>query len=247
MNIKRHAILIGNNNGLPGIHQDLEGFEEFLCSDIGGAWIPGTEISKAYDVTLEELNNVLKYVKNKSFDYLIFYYSGHGGLDRSSGKTILELNDSYETIAEEKLFNLADRQLNIFDCCRSIPKSLQKSHVEDSALFSLEDSIIKSRALYNNRIMQSYRQQINLYACSKFECANATGQGSIYTQNLIKEAKLVKDECVLVLDAHKASCKSVAYKASLLGEKQNPDYEGDFFIPKERQLILSIPRFYLYD
>ena len=33
MEMKRHAVLLGNTNGLPGIHRDLEEFELLLRSD----------------------------------------------------------------------------------------------------------------------------------------------------------------------------------------------------------------------
>lgn len=243
--MKRLAMLIGNTNGLPGIHKDLEDFWEFLCSNTGGAWNPKLEILKSYNVSLEELRKALDEIKNAKLDYFIFYYSGHGGLDRTSGKTILELNKSCECIDETEISNLADRQLNIFDCCRALPENVGKSLREDSAQFSAEEYSPKIRDIYNARIMQAYKQQISLYACSKRECANATGEGSIYTQNLIKAAITGGSEEVLVLDAHKAACVPTVYKASLLGEKQNPDYEANPLIPKEKQLILSIPNFHL--
>ncbi len=243
--MKRLAMLIGNTNGLPGIHKDLEDFERFLCSNSGGVWSPNLDIVKAYNVSLEELRKSFAEVKNAKLDYFIFYYSGHGGLDRTSGETILELNKLGECIDETEISNLAARQLNIFDCCRALPEDIRKSFVEDSAQFSADSFTAKSRDIYNARIMQAYKQQISLYACSKRECANATGEGSIYTQNLIKAAKSNCSAEILVLDAHKTACAPTVYRASKLGEKQNPDYKANPFIPKEKQLILSISTFHL--
>lgn len=65
------------------------------------------------------------------------------------------------------------------------------------------------------------------------------------TQNLIKAAKSNCSAEVLVLDAHKTVCAPTVYRASKLGEKQNPDYKANPFIPKEKQLILSISTFHL--
>lgn len=243
--MKRLAMLIGNTNGLPGIHKDLEDFGRFLCSNTGGAWNPDLEIIKSYNILLEELKKTLDEVKNAKLDYFIFYYSGHGGLNRTSGETILELNKFGECIDEIEISNLADRQLNIFDCCRALPEKIEKSLVEDSAQFSVENCSLKIRDIYNARIMQADKQQISLYACSKLECANATGEGSIYTQNLIKAAKSCDSGEVLVLDAHRAACTPTRQKASKLGEKQNPDYKANPFIPEEKQLILSISTFHL--
>lgn len=240
MDIKRLAVLIGNTNSLPGIQNDLEDFEHFLNSNIGGVWNSDTEICKAYNVSRKELLNSLKKIRNANFDYLIFYFSGHGGLDRSSGSTILELNRNGDTIDISDLAGISIRQLNIFDCCRILPESIQKSVINESAMFSAENLCIKSRDLYNARIMASAKQQINLYACSCGECANATGHGSIYTKNLLKAAKSFNTSDVLVLDAHKKACKPTAFEAREYKENQHPDYDADDSIPKNKQLILSM-------
>lgn len=247
--MKRLALLIGNTNNLPGIHKDLEDFESFLLSNIGGAWDANSEICKAYNVSYSNLKKNLERIKCAKMDYFIFYYSGHGSLDRSFASTVLELNGDEDSIDEFELAALAPRQLNIYDCCRSVPQTAQKSILMNRVQFSMESCRTRIRDLYNTRIMESYEQQINLYACAQGECANATGEGSIYTQNLIKGAKNNSNSNVLVLDAHEAAVRPTAEKASLLGEEQHPDctvYPINLHIPRNKQLILAIKSSYLY-
>lgn len=111
--MKRLAMLIGNTNDLPGIQKDLEDFGHFLESDIGGAWNSNLEICKAYNVSYKELKESIESIKEAEIDYFIFYYSGHGGLNRTSGGTILELNKAGEVIDEMELQGITPRQLNI--------------------------------------------------------------------------------------------------------------------------------------
>jgi len=244
--MKRLAMLIGNTNGLPGIQKDLENFGLFLESDIGGAWNSNLEICKAYNVSYKELKESLESIKVAKIDYFIFYYSGHGGLDRSSGDTILELNKAGEVIDEIELQNITTRQLNIYDCCRVIPENTQKSLITDSVNFSAESWNKIIREMYDARIMASDAQQISLYACKKGECANATGKGSIYTQNLLKEARKNSTSDILVLDAHNGAITPTTDEASRLGENQHPDYEANSFIPRDRQLILALKSSYFF-
>lgn len=37
--MKKLAILIGNNNGLPGVKKDLYNMHEYLVSNKGGSWV----------------------------------------------------------------------------------------------------------------------------------------------------------------------------------------------------------------
>ena len=236
--MKRYAVLIGNTNGLPGINKDLEDFEKFLNSDIGGAW-DSSEIYKDYNVRKNNLVDIFFNLKKYSLDYFIFYFSGHGALDRTSNFTKLVLNKNNECIDESQVNCIAPRQLNIFDCCRAIPET-SENLITCSAQFSTEELRINSRKIYDARIMQAEKQQINLYACSKGEYANATGKGSVYTQQLISAAnRLSSTSLVTVL-----ACHNSAYQLTVDGAKnQRPDfYTTKQNLPENKQLILAISK-----
>lgn len=64
-------------------------------------------------------------------DYLIVYYSGHGGSTRT---TKIEIgNDTL--VDESELFGMCKKQLTIFDCCRS--------KINESRSLTMESKIIK--------------------------------------------------------------------------------------------------------
>lgn len=56
-------------------------------------------------------------VKDEANDYVIVYFTGHGGLQ---GDTIIEVNPANELLSEKSLLGLSERQLNVMDCCRYV-------------------------------------------------------------------------------------------------------------------------------
>lgn len=59
-------------------------------------------------------------IKDEKNDYVIVYFTGHGGLQ---GDTIVEVNPKNELLKENYFFGIAERQLNILDCCRTVQTS----------------------------------------------------------------------------------------------------------------------------
>lgn len=184
--MKRKAVLIGNTSGLQGVQVDIARFTTFLKSNPGGAW---------YDSEIDVLENEKKIVllqkidelKKQSLDYLVVLFSGHGG--QYLRQTILEINGAGESIEEIQLRRMAERQLNIYDCCRSISTTVQKSFAMDSLSFSLRESANRARKRYEERIMQAIPQQALLYSCSVGQVSYDTADGGVYLSNLLKAAK----------------------------------------------------------
>ena len=89
--------MIGNPRGLKATPLDMLHFTQFLMSYQGGAWTrDGIEPGMDKDVN-ELLNDVEKIVKDQN-DYVIVYFTGHGGLH---GDTIIEVNPKGELIKED--------------------------------------------------------------------------------------------------------------------------------------------------
>lgn len=89
--------MIGNSRGLKATPLDMLHFTQFLMSYQGGAWTrDGIELGMDKDVN-ELLNDVEKIVKDQN-DYVIVYFTGHGGLH---GDTIIEVNPKGELIKED--------------------------------------------------------------------------------------------------------------------------------------------------
>ena len=89
--------MIGNSRGLKATPLDMLHFTQFLMSYQGGAWTrDGIELGMDKDVN-ELLNDVEKIVKDQN-DYVIVYFTGHGGLH---GDTIIEVNPKGKLIKED--------------------------------------------------------------------------------------------------------------------------------------------------
>lgn len=185
--MKKLALLIGNTNNLKGVEKDIYDFKTYLKSGIGGAWTE-EEIKCAFNISLLDLNTYLTNVRKYDWDYLIFYFSGHGGMD-NKGVTHLEINSREETISECSIVNIAKRQLNIFDCCRVNVLEPSMLHGIDVRMFSDYSTNLKIyRQIFEKKILAIPPQNVTLYACDKGQKSIDTVSGGVYTQALLESA-----------------------------------------------------------
>lgn len=237
--MKRQAILIGNTRGLAGVPKDMFRTHAFLGSRLGGDWLPA-EIEEFTNPRRQDLLAYVNSLKTQSIDYAFVLFSGHGGQKR---ETVLELNANGESINESELWNIAPRQLTIFDCCRGIvSEEVRKSYTLESfteAHASRDDL----RARYDARIMKAIAQQTRLYACSISQSAydGGEGKGAIYLGHLLDSASSLGEgaQFKTVELAHEEARRLTMLSAAREGKQQNPDA----VLPKcliEQQLILSI-------
>ena len=235
--MKKYAFLFGNTNGLVGVQKDLQTFRDFLMSPEGGAWIK-SEISDLHEnMTSTALKLELMKLKQRKLDYLIVYFSGHGGSVREKSY-IYPSDNAFIEISE--LENLATRQLNIYDCCRSVDSYIQKSICN----FSMQESANNDwgvRAAYDNRIMQAAPQQMSLYSCALGEYS-IDDDGGIFTRNLLDSAMNIKSGEKLVVDAFNEAMKQTNLNTE---GKQNPKCRMLKLLP-EQQLIISKKFEHLY-
>lgn len=208
--MKRHALLIGNTGGLPGVVVDLENYKNFLLSDTGGAWdsneieIFENSSSKDLRIKIDELKNR----KKEQLDYCFIAYCGHGA--QIGQHVVLEINPKGEEIFADDLKGISPRQVNIFDCCRVIQEQekIIKSRATES--FSREDLSYKQfvRKVYEERIMGSIKHNLCLYACSANESANDTSKGGLYSYFLISAAKKLAGEYKTFAECHQEARKN---------------------------------------
>lgn len=235
--MKRKALLIANTSGLQGVKVDIEKFSSFLQSKHGGAWYDSEIQIAANDSKLNLLRKVDELKRQKN-DYTVVLFSGHGGYQR---KTILEINSTGETILESELANISKRQLNIFDCCRSvIPDTMTKSAMESmTARFS--ESVNTYRQRFDTRIMQADEQQANLYSCSIGQVSYDSTDGGVYLSNLLVAAKKISypDDFKLVGVAHEEARAATILQSKNAGRTQEPDAVLAKSL-STRQLIISI-------
>lgn len=210
--MKKLALLIGNTNNLKGVEKDIYDFKTYLKSGIGGAWTE-EEIKCAFNISLLDLNTYLTNVRKYDWDYLIFYFSGHGGMD-NKGVTHLEINSRKETISECSIVNIAKRQLNIFDCCRV--NVLEPSRLDgiDERMFSdYSVNLNIYRKKFEAKILATPPQNITLYACDKGQESIDTFNGGVYTQALLESAYELSDTMdVKIGDVHNQTVKKIQFR-----------------------------------
>ena len=95
------------------------------------------------------------------------YFTGHGGLH---GDTIIEVNPKGELIKENSLFGLADRQLNILDCCRNIQTTPLPIYGRSRGMGTMEQGLRDAvRAEYDELVMNAAPQFVKMYSCAEDE------------------------------------------------------------------------------
>ncbi|SDK35350.1 Caspase domain-containing protein [Methylophilus rhizosphaerae] len=233
--MKRKALLIANTNGLEGVKVDITKFSAFLKSNLGGAWFD-SEIQILANESKVSLLRKVDELKRQSNDYTIVLFSGHGGYQR---RTVLEINGNGETIQENELANISKRQLNIYDCCRSIiPESTVKAAM-DSMTVRFAESVNTYRQKFDSRIMQADEQLASLYSCSIGQVSYDTSNGGVYLSKLLDAAKNVSTDFKLVSTAHDEARTATILESKLAGRTQVPDA----VLAKSmsyRQLIISL-------
>lgn len=238
--MKKYAFLFGNTNGLPGVHRDLINFRNHLCSNFGGAW-DASEVKIEQNLSLIDLEKKLNELSRNKYDYLIIYFSGHGG--KIFNKDYISLNKNNETIEFCKLTGISKKQLTIFDCCRA---SDDKCVINDSKNFSRKENENRFRSFFEKRISEAREQQMILYSCKDNEFSNDTSEGGLYTFHFLKYAKniqLLNKSELLVSECHELARKKVI---EMSNKTQTPDYQMPRLSP-ENQLIISVnPKLYNY-
>lgn len=226
--MKRKALLLGDTRGLDAISKkDIENITNFLKSDGGGAW-DDSEIDPLIDKHSDDLFKRIEDVKAEANDFVLVYFTGHGG---TRGDTILEVNPNPDYLEAGSFLNLAPRQINIFDCCRhdvanpievSVGVGKKKRKAFDA------NNTEKVRLKYEQLVMNACPQSVNLYSCSKGEGSSFNANGSYYTQCLIESAKdlLPTMDVVRVHDCHKMAAIATADMAfKERGIQQHPEIE----------------------
>lgn len=240
--MKRIAFLFGNTDGLKGVKKDIKRFRAFLESDVGGAW-ESWEIDSGCDLALDVVRRKIGDIRRGGYDYVIVYFSGHGGMIRT---TKLCLNSDEECIDEGEFAGLAGRQLSIFDCCRASPDMATNSKVAtfDAANeANMLDYRYLYRARYERLIEKASPQDVRLYACQKYKKAYDTSKGGMYTQQLIDDAiEQSKHGNAYVKDVHRAAASAVRYSSMIKGEYQEPDIETIGWVSQPNDLVFAVQK-----
>lgn len=242
--MSRFAFLLSNNEGLSGVKKDVADVKSFLMSCRGGAWKPA-EILERQNFPLSKLRELLGNIRAKRFDYVMFYYSGHGSFVRG---TTLDINAT-ESIPESETQKLSTKQLSLFDCCRYIPPTAtvkKSASVCDEALNAGDMRHSWCRMEFDRLVRLASPQQVRLYACRVGECANATASGSLYTQGLLSYAYMMGGHVNAdPLMVHNACRQSVFQTSTNCAELQNPDSAIDGLASNPLPFVIKTPNVFL--
>lgn len=181
--MKKKILLIGNNDGLPGVKIDLANYKKYFKSNTGGQW-NDDEFIELLNPKKDDLITLIDSLKKQALDYVIVVFSGHGGMKR---KTILELNPEGELFSETRFENISKRQVTILDCCRAYLQNISES-VNEAKLIKSFSAYAGTRVRFEKRILDSLPQQIKIYSCAEGEYSHDTPKGGAYSKNLIETA-----------------------------------------------------------
>jgi len=193
--MQRKALLIGHNdaahNPLTGVNSDVDGIENFLLSDYGGAW-HRQEILRLARPSSNDLRWFLDNEKSTR-DYILIAFSGHGGHDPRYGSYVC-LSDTENFLVEEltALGPQARRQTVIVDACRTVvPGVVIEGPIERIAdVGGVPDMRYRQmcRVAYERAILRANEGTITLQACLPHELAMDTPWGGVFTQALLRYA-----------------------------------------------------------
>lgn len=188
--MKRKALIIGNTRGETGVGVDVKGYLQFLKSDIGGAW-EAQEVCVSLDPMRSEILQLLESYRRQGLDYFMLIFAGHGGFSRQYGETVMELskpNGIAQDLRESETLNIAVRQLNILDCCRSYyDEPMIKRGFEMINAGRVDTSMrMRARMLYDKQLQNSCTGTYSLYACSIGESAEGySDKGGVFSSALL--------------------------------------------------------------
>lgn len=220
--MKRKAILIGNTRNLAATPLDLLKAASLLMSNKGGAW-NRDEIVYMPDQDACSIIEMINKIRDEKNDYVIVYFTGHGGLQSD---TIVEVNPKNELLKENYFFGIAERQLNILDCCRTVQTSPLNIYSSKRGMSPMEMKLRDNvRVEYEDLVMKADPQLVRLYSCSEGESSYPSASGSYYTNNLMECARelLMNDDIVSVHKCHDAASIKTAIEVKRdLKQEQHP-------------------------
>ncbi len=174
----------------------------FLTSTIGGAW-EEDEIIFAINRDKNELQKLLQ--ENKYYDFVFILFSGHGGTSTIDKKGYAYVNEKEEMISIDEFVNKAEKEIVIFDSCRSPLTSTPPFLKFSESIEAVRALRTLYRIKYEHLIEKTEKGFILLFASSLGEAANQTKEGDdTFTQFLIKAGTLVKNGRKNIMDINEA-------------------------------------------
>lgn len=182
---------------IPGAKKDVENWQMYLGSDIGGLW------SKIETRSKPRKKEVLDYLNQLSFfhQYVFVAFSGHGYHDPKKNRTVILLNDDEEMDVAE--LQPAVNSTLVVDACRGVEAATVGTGrlVRAANLVALSESATRMQksavtrpspeayARLFDSTVQKYTGNTVMYSCSVGEAADEDpNNGGVYTTALIRSS-----------------------------------------------------------
>ena len=232
--MKRVALIItnpgqvGEEGYCNGVNRDLDNYQEFLRSPIGGLW-EASEIETLHRPRASEVR--IEMQRLKGVDYSLVIFCGHGCHVRGPDSTVLELNDK-QAIDSMELMDGSPKQTVILDCCRVVREvPLREAMLLKAKRALPELNLADCRYFYDKRIQDCANAIVVMYACSIGEVAgDASDVGGWYSSNLLHGVRLwaenrdtdtkINYAIMSMVRAHEAAADDVRRRS---GNRQRPE------------------------
>ncbi len=124
--MKRKAIIIEASRvpkltDLNGARKDAKNWNNYLLSDVGGAW----SYNEIQVLHTPLMSDVLSAISESSVDYLFVAFSGHGGVEREQEVICLENGDYPINLLKKLIIEHSPKATLVLDCCRSIDEDVE--------------------------------------------------------------------------------------------------------------------------
>lgn len=180
----RRALIIAApgpaTNFLNGVQFDLQNYQNFLLSPSGGGW----QSEEVMWLRNPSKTQVIHHLKQMQADYTLVVFSGHGAMDKVSGRSFIEINADGERLWVNKLSTSSARQLIILDSCRNFVSTLAGVVTEGSQLFPSSLTIDQGRILFDNQLSVCEEGWVICHACEPGHSASDTLGGGLFTNVL---------------------------------------------------------------
>lgn len=229
----RKAILIGSpgpvTNRLPGVSTDLDRFRSFLISEQGGYWYEN-EIELLEDPSYRKFQRTLV---SSNPDYLLIYFSGHGGQFKDHKYPFVHFRDAH--ITDIKLLHPdCKKQILITDSCRTyFPRILGiPSGPEFEQISHFTGPV--SRHLLDQAISSSPDGISIIRSCSAGE-ESIDLDGGVYTtsflESIINLSTSLKDNSPIIIERAMIMTKAIMKQKNISQIPSVSALTGDLQIP----------------
>lgn len=201
--MKRHLFLVLNHgsqqNPLPNVKVDRDGYLSFFQSPEGGYW-KEDEISvynNDFNFSVFKRNVRFQEQIQQPYDFIVFVFCGHGCMDKNGEQWLEVRPDGTEgsDISVSQIRNVCRdvRTLFIFDACSSYyagPLHEQRMINFCGVADSQTNYALRCRDLYNHIVLQTPEDTfVAGFAASAGESAGENRNGGYYSQSILSNTR----------------------------------------------------------